>query len=147
MTDRDTIARAVALAGLGTTNGEPRLPHGEWDADEFAARILEIIPERAAQKCFALADAILPTLPTSTISVDRELLNELLNYADLMPKKTPVAGSCSTEHPFTITAGAIWGLDDLVGRVRKSTGLLKSWETPKVTRIQTGAAGGEGTEQ
>lgn len=43
-------------------------------------------------------------------------LRDLIQYADLMPKKTPAAGSCVTEHSFTISAGAIWGLDLCVQR-------------------------------
>ncbi len=56
---RARLAGMIALAGLGTNTGEPRLPHGDWKPDEFEARILEIIPSRASEQCFALADAIL----------------------------------------------------------------------------------------
>jgi NTP pyrophosphatase (non-canonical NTP hydrolase) len=56
---RDDIASMIALAGLGTNTGEARRPHGDWKPDEFAARILQIIPEKALQQCYALADTIL----------------------------------------------------------------------------------------
>jgi hypothetical protein len=56
---RDQVAGLIALAGLGTTTGEPRRPHGEWQSDEFAARIMDIIPTHVVDRCFDLADAIL----------------------------------------------------------------------------------------
>lgn len=53
----------------------------------------------------------------------RKALADLIEYADLMPKKTPAAGGCSTIHQFEISAGAIWGLDE---RVKKARAALQS---------------------
>lgn len=48
----------------------------------------------------------------------RVAAQELLTYADLMPKETPAPGHCSTEHDFKIQAGAIWGLAERADRLR-----------------------------
>lgn len=67
---REEVARLIALAGLGTLRGEPRQPHGGWKADEFSARILAVIPERAEKQCLALADEILSLFPSDTRPVE-----------------------------------------------------------------------------
>jgi len=56
---REEMARMIALAGLGTTDGEPRQPGPHWDADEFSLRVLQVIPIKAEAACRSLADAIL----------------------------------------------------------------------------------------
>lgn len=62
---RIEIARLVALAGLGTPSGAERQPHGNWKPEEFAERILTIIPERTEAQCFKLADDILSLLESA----------------------------------------------------------------------------------
>lgn len=55
-----------------------------------------------------------------TIGRHEAALKGLIEYADLMPKGTPAAGACSTMHQFSISAGAIWGLDERVKAARQA---------------------------
>lgn len=58
--EREEIARLIALAGLGTTDGSRRgMPENWGDEALWGARILECIPTEAAERCFELTDAIL----------------------------------------------------------------------------------------
>lgn len=60
--ERERVARIVALAGLGTITGEERKPHDNWEPGDFEARILTIVPKQVEDRCYAAADAILATL-------------------------------------------------------------------------------------
>jgi hypothetical protein len=53
------------------------------------------------------------------VLVPRGALDELIRYADLMPKATPAPGTCATMHNFSISAGAIWGLDERVTKMKR----------------------------
>lgn len=57
--EREEIARIIALAGLGTTDGSRRgMPENWGDEALWGARILECIPTEAAERCFELAAII-----------------------------------------------------------------------------------------
>lgn len=77
---REAIARLIALAGLGTISGERREPHGGWNPEEFAERILAIIPERVEKRCLALADAILALRPDATQTREAEGTDKFLSW-------------------------------------------------------------------
>lgn len=66
MTDlTKTVARIIALHGLGTTNGANRFdppPNSIWMRGEWGQRILEVIPGRAEAQCVALAQVIIPLI-------------------------------------------------------------------------------------
>ena len=68
---REEVARIVALHGLGTTTGEMRRPHpnSKWTVEEWHSHILEVIPHFAADRCRALADAILALPQLSDLTV------------------------------------------------------------------------------
>ena len=57
------------------------------------------------------------SLPADVVALVKQV-EDLLIYADLMPKKTPAPGACSTEHDFRISAGAVWGLGERVTKTR-----------------------------
>lgn len=64
--EREQIARIIALHGMGTTHGTDRLTPGPgWTDKEHRARVLTIIPEKAEAMCFAAADAIIAARSTS----------------------------------------------------------------------------------
>lgn len=56
----EEIARMIALAGLGTMDGQTRLfpPNEKWTQDAWEERVLDCIPTLAAEKCRALAGQI-----------------------------------------------------------------------------------------
>lgn len=57
------VASAIATAGLGTNNGQPReIPNDDWRPAEWEARILECIPGLAEERCVALARRIVAIL-------------------------------------------------------------------------------------
>ena len=91
----DTLARIIALHGLGTVSGVDRQapPSAEWNPDEYRARILEIIPGAAEAKCRALAADMLDAI--YSISNDREIddgIRTVPGYAaEIIRKKDPGA--------------------------------------------------------
>lgn len=61
---RETVARLIALAGLGTVDGSSSRtpPNAMWDQAEWEQRILQCIPGACEERCLALADQILAAL-------------------------------------------------------------------------------------
>ncbi len=59
--DRTSIARIIALHGLGTVDGllhrEP--PNSSWTVPEWERRILDCVPTRVERQCYGLADEII----------------------------------------------------------------------------------------
>jgi hypothetical protein len=62
---RYDFARLIALHGLGSTGDDRMAPSSTWTKDEWERRILETIPSKAAERCYALADALLEALERS----------------------------------------------------------------------------------
>ncbi len=58
---RERIARLIALAGLGRTDGADgrAKPNERWEQDEWERRVLECLPGETVRRCYALADAII----------------------------------------------------------------------------------------
>ena len=45
------------------------------------------------------------------LAQENERLRAVVDAARLMPRRTPAAGGCSTEHNFKIEASTVWALD------------------------------------
>jgi hypothetical protein len=60
----EMVARIIALAGLGTSNGSTRTapPNDNWDPEEWRRRVMECIPTEAEDRCRLTALAILDAL-------------------------------------------------------------------------------------
>jgi NTP pyrophosphatase (non-canonical NTP hydrolase) len=86
--DREEIARLIALAGLGTSDGYRRgMPENWGDEAQWKARILECIPTEAAERCFELADAILARAQGPGPGEAVAWRPEIVAFANLMEAK------------------------------------------------------------
>lgn len=61
---REALARQLALAGLGRTDGGDRMtpPNETWTQEEWERRVLGCVPGAVHERCLALADQILASL-------------------------------------------------------------------------------------
>ena len=51
------------------------------------------------------------------MEIPKEIVQELIEAAKDMPRKTPAAGGCGTIHDFKIEAAAVWALDDVLTKI------------------------------
>lgn len=51
------------------------------------------------------------------MEIPKEIVQELIEAAKDMPRKTPAAGGCGTIHDFKIEAAAVWALDNVLKKI------------------------------
>lgn len=73
---RQTIARTLALYGLGTVSGVDMRgpPNASWTQAEWERRVLQCVPESVEQQCYALADVIIAALPSDGLETEAAAL-------------------------------------------------------------------------
>lgn len=51
------------------------------------------------------------------MEIPKEIVQELIEAAKDMPRKTPAAGGCGTIHDFKIDAATVWALDRVLRKI------------------------------
>jgi hypothetical protein len=122
-------------------SGEPLMSMD--DAARLAAELVDRHMTAALKRAYQIGKETAPILalatqPQADSAEMREAAQELLTYADLMPKKTPAAGSCATAHSFEIEAGAIWGLDLCCTKMRQALAATPATKSEAIAEAVAG---------